>query len=170
MHAIVEAIEVFFTDILGAQLGVLFCAMIPIIELRGAIPLGAALGLPWWQSYLFAVLGNMLPVPFILLFIKKIIAYMTKSRIKLFNKFGSWLTRKAEKNRERIAKYSFWGVCLFVALPLPITGAWTGSLVAATIDMKPHKALLSCLLGVMIAGVIMTLASYGVVAAFAIFA
>ena len=170
MHAIIEAIEVFFTDILGAHLGVLFCSMIPIIELRGAIPLGAALSLPWWQSYLFAVLGNMLPVPFILLFIKRFIAFMTKSRIKFFNKFGNWLTRKAEKNRERIEKYSFWGVCLFVAIPLPITGAWTGSLVAATIDMKPHKAFLSCLLGVMLAGVIMTLASYGVVAAFEIFA
>jgi uncharacterized membrane protein len=112
----------------------------------------------------------MIPVPFILLFIKKIIGWMTQSRIKFFNKFGGWLTRKAEKNRERIEKFSFWGVCLFVAIPLPVTGAWTGSLVAATIDMKPHKALLSCLFGVMIAGVIMTLASYGVVAAFEIFA
>ena len=170
MHAIIEAIELFFTETLGEQLGVLFCAMIPIIELRGAIPLGAALGLPWWQSYLFAVLGNMLPVPFILLFIKKIIVFMTKSRVKFFNKFGNWLTRKAEKNRDKIEKYSFWGVCLFVAIPLPVTGAWTGSLVAATIDMKPSKAFLSCLLGVMLAGVIMTLASYSVVAAFKIFA
>ncbi len=170
MHAIIEAIEVFLTQTLGAHFGVMICAMLPIIELRGAIPLGAALGLPWWVSYLFAVLGNMMPIPFILLFIKKIIGWMTQSRIKFFNKFGGWLTRKAEKNRERIEKFSFWGVCLFVAIPLPVTGAWTGSLVAATIDMKPHKALLSCLLGVMIAGVIMTLASYGVVAAFEIFA
>lgn len=170
MHAIVEAIEVFLTETLGTHFGVMICAMIPIIELRGAIPLGAALGLPWWVSYLFAVLGNMIPIPFILLFIKKIIGWMTQSRIKFFNKFGGWLTRKAEKNRERIEKFSFWGVCLFVAIPLPVTGAWTGSLVAATIDMKPHKAFLSCLLGVMLAGVIMTLASYGVVAAFEIFA
>ncbi len=170
MHAIIEAIEAFLTETLGSTIGVMICAMIPVIELRGAIPLGAALGLPWWQSYLFAVLGNMLPVPFILLFIKKIIALMTGSRIKLFNRIGTWLTQKAEKNREKIEKYSFWGVCLFVAIPLPVTGAWTGSLVAATIDMKPHKAFLSCLLGVMLAGVIMTLASYGVVAAFKIFA
>ena len=149
---------------------VFLVSMVPLIELRGAIPYGVMFGLPLWLTFLIAIVGNMLPVPFILLFIKKIIAYMTHSRIQFFNKFGNWLTRKAEKNRARIEKYSFWGVCLFVAIPLPITGAWTGSLVAATIDMKPHKAFLSCLLGVMLAGVIMMLASYGVVAAFEIFA
>lgn len=166
----IAAIKTFLTETLGAHLGVLLCAMLPIIELRGAIPLGAALSLPWWQNYFFAVIGNMIPVPFILLFIKKIIAWMTASRVKLFHKIGTWLTKKAEKNRERVEKYSFLGVCLFVAIPLPVTGAWTGSLVAAVMDMKFWKALLSCLLGVMIAGVIMTLASYGVVAAFQIFA
>lgn len=169
MHAIIEAIELFLTETLGAHFGVMICSMIPIIELRGAIPLGAALGMPWWLNYICAVVGNMIPVPFILLFIKKIIAWMTSCRVRLFNKIGGWLTRKAEKNRAKIEKYSFWGVCLFVAIPLPVTGAWTGSLVAAVIDMKFWKALLSCLLGVMLAGVIMTLASYGVVAAFAIF-
>lgn len=169
MHAIIEAIELFLTETLGAHFGVMICSMIPIIELRGAIPLGAALGMPWWLNYVCAVVGNMIPVPFILLFIKKIIAWMTACRVVLFNKIGGWLVRKAEKNRAKIEKYSFWGVCLFVAIPLPVTGAWTGSLVAAVIDMKLWKALLSCLLGVMLAGVIMTLASYGVVAAFAIF-
>ncbi len=170
MGAMIEAIESFLTETLGAHFGVMICAMIPIIELRGAIPLGAALGMPWWQNYLFAVLGNMIPVPFILLFVKKVIAWMTSSRVKFFHKIGGFLTRKAEKNREKIEKYSFWGVCLFVAVPLPVTGAWTGSLVAATIDMKFWKALLSCLFGVMLAGAVMTLASYGVVAAFQIFA
>ena len=169
MHAIIEAIELFLTETMGAHFGVMIGSMIPIIELRGAIPLGAALGMPWWLNYVCAVVGNMIPVPFILLFIKKIIAWMTACRVGLFNKIGGWLVRKAEKNRAKIEKYSFWGVCLFVAIPLPVTGAWTGSLVAAVIDMKLWKALLSCLLGVMLAGVIMTLASYGVVAAFAIF-
>lgn len=170
MHAIISAIESFLTQTLGAHFGVIICSMIPIIELRGAIPLGAALGMPWWLCYLCAVIGNMIPVPFILLFIKRIIAWMSSCRIKLFQRIGAWLLRKAEKNRGKIEKYAFWGVCLFVAVPLPVTGAWTGSLVAAVIDMKFFKALLSCLLGVMIAGVIMTLASYGVVAAFQIFA
>lgn len=166
----IDAIKFFLTEKLGAHFGVLICSMIPIIELRGAIPLGAWLELPWWQNYILAVLGNMIPVPFILLFIDKFIGWMSRSKIKFFNKVGTWLTNKAEKNREKIEKYSFWGVCLFVAVPLPVTGAWTGSLVAATIGMKGWKAFLSCLLGVMIAGVIMTLASYGVVAAFSFFA
>ena len=170
MRAIIEAIKLFLTDTLGAHFGVMICSMIPIIELRGAIPLGAWLEMPWWQNYLLSVLGNMIPVPFILLFINKFIAWMSRSKIKFFNKIGTWLAEKAEKNRGKIEKYSFWGVCLFVAVPLPVTGAWTGSLVAATIGMKGWKAFLSCLLGVMIAGVIMTLASYGVVAAFQIFA
>lgn len=166
----VDTIKFFLTEHLGAHFGVLICSMLPIIELRGAIPLGAWLELPWWLNYLLAIVGNMLPVPFILLFINRFIAWMSRSRVKFFNKIGTWLLNKAEKNRERIERYSFWGVCLFVALPLPVTGAWTGSLVAATIGMKWWKALLSCLIGVMIAGVIMTLASYGVVAAFEIFA
>lgn len=166
----IDAIKLFFTDRLGAHFGVLICSMLPIIELRGAIPLGAWLELPWWQNYILSVLGNMIPVPFILLFINKFIGWMSHSKVKFFNKIGTWLTNKAEKNREKIEKYSFWGVCLFVAIPLPVTGAWTGSLVAATIGMKGWKAFLSCLFGVMLAGVIMTLASYGVVAAFSFFA
>lgn len=162
----IDAIKTFLIDVLGAHFGVMICAMIPIIELRGAIPLGMGLDLQWWQSYLYAVIGNMIPVPFILLFITKIIAWMTRSRVKFFNKIGTWLTNKAEKNREKIEKYSFWGVCLFVAVPLPVTGAWTGSLVAATIGMKWWKAFLSCFIGVLIAGVIVTLIAYGALAAF----
>jgi uncharacterized membrane protein len=86
--------------------------------------------------------------------------------VKFFNKIANYLLNKVEKKRDKIEKYSFWGVCLFVAVPLPVTGAWTGSLVAAMIDMKFWKALLSCLIGVMIAGVVMTLISYGVAAIF----
>lgn len=166
-----EAIKTFFLETVGKELCVFFCSMIPIIELRGAIPMGAAFnatlgGMPFWFTYLLSVVGNMLPIPFILLFIKKVIKWMSVSRVKLFNKVANYLLNKVEKKRDRIEKYSFWGVCLFVAIPLPVTGAWTGSLVAAMIDMKFWKALLSCLLGVMIAGVIMTLISYGVASIF----
>ena len=166
----IDFIQNFFLKTVGEELCVFFCSMLPIIELRGAIPLGAALGLEWWLNYILSVLGNMLPVPFILLFIKKIITWMSSCRVEFFNKIANWLIQKAKKNRDKIEKYSFGGVCIFVAIPLPMTGAWTGSLVAAFIDMKFWKAMLSCLFGVMIAGVIMTLASYGVVAAFQIFA
>lgn len=162
-----EAIKTFFLETVGKELCVFFCSMIPIIELRGAIPMGAAFnatlgGMPWYLTYILSVLGNMVPVPFILLLIKKVIEWMSKSRVKFFNKVANFLLRRVEKRREKIEKYSFWGVCLFVAIPLPVTGAWTGSLVAAMIDMKPWKAFLSCLLGVMISGTIMTIISYGI--------
>ena len=166
MSAIIEAIKAFFLETVGKELCVFFCSMIPIIELRGAIPMGAVFGMPWWQSYILSVIGNMVPVPFILLLIKKIIQWMSASKIKFFNKIANFLLRKVEKKRAGIEKYAFWGVCLFVAVPLPVTGAWTGSLVAAMIDMKFWKALLSCLFGVMISGVIMTLISYGVASIF----
>ena len=166
----IEAIKTFFLDVVGERLCVLFCSMLPIIELRGGIPMGAAFGLPWWQSFLLAVAGNMIPVPFILLFINAVIGWMGRSKIRFFNKISDWLTKKAEKNREKIEKYAFWGVCLFVAIPLPVTGAWCGSLVCAVIKEKFWKALLSTFIGVLIAATIMTLASYGVVAAFSIFA
>ena len=156
-----EAIQQFFLETVGREWCVFFCSMIPIIELRGAVPMGWAMGLEWWQTYIISVLGNMLPVPFILLFINKIIKWMAESKISLFNKVANWLLKKAEKNRAKIEKYAFWGVALFVAVPLPVTGAWTGSLVAAVIDMKFWKALLSALIGVMIAGVIMTVIFYG---------
>ncbi len=160
-----EAITNFFLEIVGEELCVFFCSMIPIIELRGAIPLGAALQLPWWLCYLLAIVGNMLPVPIILLFVKKVLHWMAKCRVKFFNKVANKLFEKAEKNRDKIEKYGFWGVAIFVAIPLPGTGAWTGSLVAALFDMKFWKSFVSCLLGVMGAGVIMTLVSYGVVEA-----
>ena len=166
MSAIIEAIKAFFLETVGKELCVFFCSMIPIIELRGAVPMGAVFGMPWYQTYILSVLGNMLPVPFILLLIKKVIQWMSVSKVKLFNKISNFLLKKVEKKRAGIEKYSFWGVCLFVAIPLPVTGAWTGSLVAAMIDMKLWKAFLSCLIGVMISGTVMTLISYGIASFF----
>lgn len=158
------AIKNFFLETVGKRWCVFFCSMIPIIELRGAIPMGAAFGLPWWQTFLISVVGNMLPVPFILLFINAILKWMEGCRVKLFNKIAGWLLRKAEKNREKIEKYAFWGLAIFVGVPLPGTGAWTGSLVGAVIHLKFWKALLSALIGVLAAGVVMTMISYGVAA------
>ena len=166
MSEIIEIIKNFFLETVGKELCVFFCSMIPIIELRGAIPMGAAFdvtygGMPFWLTYILGVAGNMLPVPFILLFIKGIIKWMSESKVKFFNKIANFLLNKVEKKRSKIERFSFWGVCFFVAVPLPVTGAWTGTLVAAMINMKFWKAFLSCLIGVMIAGVIMTLVSYG---------
>lgn len=158
----VEAIKKILLETVGAHLCVLLCSMIPIIELRGAIPLGAALQLPFWMNYILSVVGNLLPVPIILLFVKAVLNWMKGCKVKFFNKVSNWLFEKADKNRGKIEKYGFWGLFIFVAIPLPGTGAWTGSLVAAVIDMKFGKAFLSVMLGVMTAGVIMTLISYGV--------
>jgi uncharacterized membrane protein len=158
-----EAIMLFFEEAVGQELSVILCSMIPIIELRGAIPVGwFVFDMPWWQSYLFAVIGNIIPVPFILLFIRKVLDWMEHCRVGFFNKIAGWLRRKADKNVDKITKYGFWGVCFFIAIPLPVTGAWTGSLVAATIKMNFWKALLSALLGVLIAGVIVTLICLGI--------
>ena len=158
------AIEQFFLELVGKDLCVFLCAMIPIIELRGAIPLGAALGLhPLW-NYALAVVGNLIPVPLILLFIRAILDGM--ERVPCFEKLVRWLRAKAEKGRGRVEKYAVVGLAVFVAIPLPGTGAWTGSLVAALMGMRFPKAMISVIAGVLAAGVIMSLLSYGVVAAF----
>ena len=158
-----ETIMLFFEEIVGRELSVILCSMIPIIELRGAIPVGwFVFDMPWWQTYLLAVIGNLLPVPIILLFVRKVLDWMARCRVRLFNKVAGWINRKAEKNVDKITKYGFWGVCFFIAIPLPVTGAWTGSLVAATIKMNFWKALLSALLGVLIAGTIVTLICLGI--------
>lgn len=187
---------------------VFLISMIPIIELRGAIPIAAAKGLPLGWTYALTVVGNMLPVPFILLLIPVLFAFMRRHHILVG--VVDWLERKAQKGAKRMAKraknaeaepsetvtesveptavqadastetapaegskaagtLAFLGLYLFVAIPLPGTGAWTGSLVAALFGMKKWRAFLAVFLGVLTAGVIMTLASYGIVSAFKIF-
>ncbi|MBR2446675.1 MAG: small multi-drug export protein [Clostridia bacterium] len=148
----------------GKELGIVLCSMVPVIELRGAIPLGWFTDpqTPWWLTYLLAVVGNMIPVPFILLLIRQVLDLMEKVPVRFVRAVAAWIRRKAEKNTDKIQRYGFWGVCLFVAIPLPMTGAWTGSLVAATIRMNFWKAMLSALLGVMIAGVVVSLLCFGV--------
>ncbi len=137
-----------------------FCSMLPIIECRGAIPLGWGLGMPWWQTALFSIAGNILPVPFILLFIRAILKWMRESRIKFFANTAAWLDRKIEKHKGTIEKHSYWGVALFVGIPLPGTGAWTGTLIASVLGLDPKKSFLAAVLGVLGATVIMTVLSY----------
>ena len=138
----------------------LFISMLPIIELRGAIPVGAASGIPWYTNYLLCCIGNMLPVPIILLFVGVVLNFMKK--IKYLDKIAFWVEEKADKHKDKVIRYATWGLFLFVAIPLPGTGAWTGSLIAALIKMNKKTAFLSVLGGVLCAGVIITLISYGV--------
>lgn len=153
-----EAIVSFFQSLnMSEELIVFLISMFPIVELRGAIPVGVVFDIPSWELYLLAVLGNMLPIPFILWLGRPIVNYCLNSRI--FRKFGQWLHNKVEKNKEKILKYGTWGLMLFVAIPLPGTGAWTGALAAALIDLRIKKAVPSILLGVVIAGAIMLFGS-----------
>ena len=147
---------------------VFLISMVPLIELRAAIPYGLALAEQFALSplliYVVAIIGNCLPVPFILFFIRKILAWMQASRVGFFRKVGTFVVEKGERGFARVQKYANVGLFLFVAIPLPGTGAWTGSLIAALLDMKKHYAFLSIALGVITAGIIMSLITGGVLA------
>lgn len=133
--------------------------MVPLIELRGAVPIGTGLGLPWHWTLIVSIIGNCIPIPIILIFVKKVLTWMRGCSIKLFSKISNFMFEKAEKNREKINKYATWGLFLFVAIPIPGTGAWTGALVASLFDMDKKKAALSIFSGVITAGLIMTFGS-----------
>lgn len=142
-------------------LWVFFLSMVPVLELRAALPIGATLGLEWVANYLICVIGNMIPVPIILLFVRHVLEWMKK--IPRLDKIALWVENKAQKNTPKVQKYASLGLLIFVALPLPGTGAWTGALVAAMLDMRMKYAIPSIFCGVLIAGLIMSLASYGLV-------
>ena len=135
-------------------------SMIPLLELRGSILVaGILLQTSWLPTYASAVIGNMIPIPFILLFIKVIFNFMRK--IKGIKKFPEWCEKKAMKHSSQIEKYGYFGLYLFVAIPLPGTGAWTGSLLAVLFGMDFKKSLLSVFCGVLTAGLIMSVIAYG---------
>ena len=137
-------------------------AMVPVIELRGAIPFGLAQGLRPWDAYLLSVLGNMIPIPFIILLLRRIFDVL--SRIPRVGGLVESLERKAHLKGRIIGKYRIFGLILLVAIPLPGTGAWTGALVAAILEIRLQNALPAIFVGVLIAGGIVLGASCGVLA------
>lgn len=138
-----------------AQIITAMISMIPILELRGAIIAAGALGLDLIQTYIIAVIANMLPIPFILLFIQSIFNWMkTKDKLK---KIPLKLEEKTLQKSEQIEKYGYWGLMIFVGIPLPGTGAWTGALLAVLMGLNRKKSLFFIFLGVLLAGLIMTL-------------
>jgi uncharacterized membrane protein len=144
---------------LPGELVVIITSALPILELRGGIPVAMTLlDFPWYYAFLLAVIGNMLPVPFILLFLDA--ATRLLSKVRLFDRFLNWLFERTRRRGEIIQKYERIGLVLFVAIPLPITGAWTGSLAAVLFGLKFKHAFLSIFIGVLIAGVIITCLSY----------
>ena len=140
-------------------------SMIPVIELRGGVPFGVALGLPVQQAFWAALVGNLLPVPFIILGVRQVFAWLRKISPR-FEGMVSRLEAKADKKAAVVQKYEMLGLCILVAIPLPGTGAWTGALVAAMLRMRLKNALPVILLGVLIAGALVTLASMGILAVF----
>lgn len=150
-------------DYIGRVLLTFLVSMVPVVELRGGIPFGTALGLDPVSAAVAAILGNLVPVPFIILFIRHIFDWLRRydKPRALVEKFE----KKAHLKSKNVIKYQIFGLCLFVALPLPGTGAWTGALIAAILDMRLKRAMPSIILGVIIAATIVTCVTRGVVAA-----
>ena len=135
-------------------------SMVPVLELRGAIPIATAHGLNFWVAIVCAIIGNLIPVPFIIIFIRKIFELIRKWSPKL-DKLVTKLEDRAHKKSDVVLKYAFWGLVILVAIPLPGTGAWTCALVAAMLNMRLRKAFPAIALGVIIAGVIVSVVTYG---------
>lgn len=152
---------------LTKYLYVFFISMVPLLELRGAIPVGVGMGLPLWSTYLVAIVGNMLPVPFIFFFARKVLEWGCDKPV--IGKFFSWCLTKGHHGGEKLKAAAgrglFWALLLFVGIPLPGTGAWTGTLAASMLDMDFKSSVLACMGGVLLAGCIMgTLSVLGVTA------
>ena len=135
-------------------------SMLPVVELRGGIPFGVAAGLPVWAAFTAAVLGNLIPVPFIIVYIRRILQWM-REKIPRLNRLVDALERKAHLRGKTVTKYKYLGLMILVAIPLPGTGAWTGSLAAAFLDMPLRRAIPSIIAGVLIAGLAISLLAHG---------
>ena len=158
-----ESLAVWFANTLGKyvsrEIVIFIISMVPILELRGGLLVSKLLDVSITTAIPICIIGNIIPIPFILLFIKQIFKWMKK--IKVFRGLIEKLENRAMSRSDNIKKYEFWGLVLFVGIPLPGTGAWTGSLIAALLDIDFKKAILAELLGIAIATVIMSIVSYG---------
>ncbi len=161
MDEIIRTFVTFMQDKIPDELIVFVISLLPVLELRGGLIAASLMDIEWWRAFIYCFLGNMLPIPFILLFIRKIFHLMKKwgSLGKIVDK----LEQKAHKHSDKVEKYGFWGLFVLVAVPLPGTGGWTGALVAALMDLRMKKALPAIALGVLTAGIIVGALSYGIV-------
>lgn len=149
--------RVFFSTIL--------MAMVPVIELRGAIPFGVAAGISVKQALVCAIIGNLLPIPFILLFLRRVFLWMRKISTG-FENLVEKLELRAKRKKGIVDKYEIIGLIILVAIPLPGTGAWTGALVATVLDIRMRRALPAITIGVVIAGILVSVITYGGFAVF----
>ena len=160
MEGIVEFIVEGMQGKVSKEIIVFLISMLPILELRGSLLAAGFLKMEFLSTYIIAVMGNMLPIPFILVFIDKIFAALKKTR---FKRFIEKLENKALSKSDQIRKYGKFCLFLFVAIPLPGTGAWTGALAASLLRMKPKDSILPIFMGVVTAGLIMSLLSFGII-------
>lgn len=151
----------FFQDKIPNELIVFLISLLPILELRGGMIAAYALGMELIPAFIICYIGNILPIPFILLFIRQIFKFL--KRFKPMRKLIEKIELRSMRKSDKVEKYREWGLLLFVAIPLPGTGGWTGALISALLDLRIKKSLPIIMLGVLIAGVIMSLAVYGVV-------
>lgn len=164
-----DNIALWFASTLGqyvsAEAVVFIISMMPILELRGGLLVASVLGVPITTAIPICIIGNIIPIPFLLLFIKKIFQWLKK--VPFLKKLILKLENRAMRKSDSIKKGEFWGLALFVGIPLPGTGAWTGSVIAALLEVDFKKSVLAMLLGVAIATVIMSIVSYGLLGIFA---
>lgn len=161
-EGLVETFIGFFRDLdLNKEVIVFIISLLPILELRGGLLAASLLNVDPVVGYIICVIGNILPVPFILLLITPLFNRLKKT--KLLSKFVDKIENKALSKKEQIDKYKYLGLVLFVGIPLPGTGAWTGSLIACLLDMDKKKSFFAIMLGVIMASIIMMIISYGVV-------
>ena len=144
----------------GALLSTILVSMVPVLELRFGIPWGVAMGLPHWAAFLAAAVGNMIPIPFIIVYIRRIFKWMRRHMPRL-DRLVDRLEARAHLKGRTVSKYKYLGLMIFVAIPLPGTGGWTGALIAAFLDMRLRSALPSIFGGVLIAGFLITGLTYG---------
>ncbi|MBQ6675417.1 MAG: small multi-drug export protein [Ruminococcus sp.] len=151
----------FFTETLAGlpkELIVFIISMVPILELRGGIVAASLLGVSITKAIPICIIGNIIPIPFIMMFIRPIFDFLKKT--KLLKGLVEKIEKKSLEKSDKIKKYEFWGLLLFVGIPLPGTGAWTGSLIAVLLEIKPKKAVLPIFLGLILATIIMCIVSY----------
>lgn len=144
----------------GKEVAIFIISLLPILELRGGLIAARILGVEFIKAFIICYIANIIPVPFILLFINWIFNKMSKW--KPTKKIVDWLSNKTLKKKEQIDKYGYFGLFLFVGIPLPGTGAWTGSLLAILLNLDKKKSFITISIGVLAAGIIMSLLSYGI--------
>ena len=149
----------------GEFIWTMLVSMVPVVELRGGIPFGVAAGLPVWLAWLAAVIGNIIPAPFIIVYIRRVFQWMRR-KMPRFNGVVDKLEQKAHLKGKSVTKYKYLGLAIFVAIPLPGTGAWTGALAAAFLDMPLRKAMPSIVAGVLVAGIAISILTFGVASLF----